>query len=93
MNKLALAALLATSLSAHSGQHEIFFGLFAYDDTGSHTQDYKGLSPNGYVGYKYTERLSAHFAVAGGAKHESSTGYREQGGGFDGLFIEGKFTF
>ena len=65
----------------------VFGGFFAFDDN-STVQDYEGLSPHGYYGIKYTHEVNKDLDVSVGLKHESSTGYREQGNGFNGVFTE-----
>jgi len=89
MLKYILTILL--SFNASAGDIFAFSGVFAYDDgVGGTHKDYDGLSPNGYFGVKY--RQDNHgLSYEVGLKHESSMGYKEKGGGFNGVFFQVDF--
>lgn len=70
---------------ARAGGVYAFGGFFAYDDNQTES-DYQGLSPNGSYGVKYVQTINDRFNIEIGVKHESSTGYREIGNGFNGVF-------
>lgn len=86
--KYLLIMILLLPAVVHANNHiTAFGGLFAYSDNDT-TKDYSGISPNGYYGVKYTHRFDSTVSVATGLKHESSVGYKEEGKGFNGVFLE-----
>lgn len=82
----AIAMMLITTI-AQAGDFYFFGGFFAYNDTMT-APDYKGLSPNGFYGIKYTETFDKGLSIEAGIKHESSISYREEDGGFNGVFTQ-----
>lgn len=83
---LVLISLIALSAPVQS-EVLVHWGMFAFDDSETE-QDYKGLSPLGEYGIKYRQAISPDFSVSIGAKHTSSVGYREQGKGFNGVYVD-----
>jgi len=90
MKKLITILCLLFSSHSYAGNTYFFTGVFAYDDGQSGTQlDYNGLSPNAYYGIKYSHEIDEYIIIDVGFKHETSTGFRELGNGFNGVFIQG----
>jgi len=79
--------LMFISFNVEADGFYVFGGGFSYNDNSTEA-DYKGLSPNGYLGIKYVHFSSSDLFIQVGFKHESSVGYREIGSGFNGLFAD-----
>lgn len=86
MKTILMLILLTISFQSNAGDVLVFAGFFSYDDNETR-YDYNGLSPNGYYGIKYRHNIDEKFSIEAGFKHESSTKYKEQGKGFNGLFF------
>ncbi len=87
MKKVIFLMLLSFNIQASDFDVYLFGGFFAYNDDRT-KYDYNGLSPNGYFGVKVKYKMTNRLSLDGGLKHESSTGYREHGEGFNGVFTE-----
>lgn len=78
--------ILLIPLVANAGGFYVEAEIFTFDDSET-VMDYQGLAPFGSYAIKYKAQVSNDFAVSAGYKHQSSMGYREQGKGFNGPFI------
>lgn len=78
--------ILLIPMIANAGGFYIEGEIFAFDDTAT-VNDYQGLSPMASYAFKYKAQVSSDLAVSVGLKHQSSMGYREEGKGFNGPFV------